>query len=120
MCDISVVVANAGEAGDAQECVDSVREACRGLSFEVLVASASRDAAPHDANDPGPGIDRNVRHIGCAPESLVPHLWTSGIRAARGRVVALTIAEMRVSADWARALLRAIDDGAPMVGGAGG
>lgn len=120
MCDISVVVANAGGAGDAQECVDSVLDACRGLSFEVLVAAAEHDAVPHPSRRSAPGDEGAIRHVECAAGSLVPHLWAAGIRAARGRVVALTIAEMRVSTDWARSLLRAMDAGAPTVGGVGG
>jgi hypothetical protein len=34
------------------------------------------------------------------PDALVPHLWSEGIAYARGRIVALTIAQMIPAADW--------------------
>jgi hypothetical protein len=44
-------------------------------------------------------------------------LWGAGLREARGRVVAFTIAQCVVEQGWARALLEGIDGGAAGVGG---
>jgi hypothetical protein len=40
------------------------------------------------------------------PGALVPELWRDGIERARGRIVALTIAQMIPAADWVDAIIR--------------
>ena len=49
--------------------------------------------------------------------TLVPALWGRGLREARGRIVAFTIAQCRVGAGWARTLIEGIRAGAAGVGG---
>lgn len=49
--------------------------------------------------------------------TLVPRLWSEGIVACVGPVVALTISECSASPDWASAILDAISSGASAVGG---
>jgi hypothetical protein len=51
------------------------------------------------------------------PASLVPELWSAGIRAAKGDIVALTIASMVPAPDWIQAIRRE-HEGHDAVGGA--
>ena len=51
------------------------------------------------------------------PDTLVPRLWSKGIAASAGAVVALTIGQCSASTDWAQAMLGAISDGAAAAGG---
>lgn len=44
------------------------------------------------------------------PGALVPELWRDGIACARGRIVALTIAQMIPAPDWVDAMIRAHQD----------
>ena len=57
------------------------------------------------------------RMVDMPPGTLVPALWGRGLRDARGRIVAFTIAQCRVGADWARSLMDGIRSGAAGVGG---
>lgn len=110
MYDLTVVVADAAGEPGVQACVDSIHAGCRGLTCEVVVASSVQ---PRLAATP------EVRWIAGRPGDLVPQLWAAGIRAARGRIVALTVAEMRVTPEWAHRLIAAID-GDDIVGAGGG
>jgi hypothetical protein len=58
-----------------------------------------------------------VRVIRLPVGTLVPALWGAGLRDARGRVVAFTIAQCLVDAGWARSLLDGVAAGAAGVGG---
>lgn len=44
------------------------------------------------------------------PDALVPELWREGIDRARGRIVALTIAQMIPAPDWVETVVRAHDE----------
>ena len=49
--------------------------------------------------------------------TLVPCLWSEGIAASAGAVVALTISQCSATTGWARSLLKAISNGAAAAGG---
>lgn len=51
------------------------------------------------------------------PGALVPHLWRDGIDAARGAIVALTIAQMTPADDWIEQI-RTLHESYDVVGGA--
>jgi hypothetical protein len=112
--DFSVVLAAPpGRAGHAAtEALEFVIRACTGIASEIIVVGASVPT-PTGVHDDRPLV------IGLpAPTGpLVPHLWGLGLARARGRVVAFTSDEFRVSSGWARALLGAIRAGAAGAGG---
>jgi hypothetical protein len=58
-----------------------------------------------------------VRVLVLPQGTLVPALWGAGVREARGRVVAFTIAQCIVEPGWARALLEGVRSGAVGAGG---
>jgi hypothetical protein len=49
--------------------------------------------------------------------TLVPRLWSEGIAASAGSVVALTISQCCAGPEWARSLMQAIRNGAAAAGG---
>ena len=111
-CELSVIVGSLDAAGSLGECLTALVESCDGIDAEILVVDASDD----DSADVARSFPR-VR-VACLPVgTLVPALWGAGLREARGRVVAFTIAQCLVDVGWARALLDGIAAGAVGVGG---
>ena len=96
-----------------RECLSALDVACEGLDAEILVADASTDGSARLAREALP----SARVLSAAAGTLVPALWGAGLREARGRVVAFTIAQCVVERGWARALLEGIGAGAAGVGG---
>ena len=83
-------------------CVESMRAACVGLDAEIVVAySADDETAPIAAALQG------VRLVRAEGRRSVPQLRRDGVRAASGEFILITEDHCTVSADWARALLRA-------------
>lgn len=108
-----MVVGSADGAESLRDCLAALRAACDGIDAEVLVVDASSGdlVAATCADFP------EVRLSTLPPGTLVPQLWGSGLRAARGRVVAFTISQCVVDPGWARAMLDGIAAGAAGVGG---
>ena len=112
-CELSVVVGSADGAEPLRDCLAALRIACEGIDAEILVVDAS-------AGELVPSIcaDYPTARLSTMPSgTLVPLLWGSGLRAARGRVVAFTISQCVVDPGWARAMLEGIAAGAAGVGG---
>jgi glycosyltransferase involved in cell wall biosynthesis len=110
---LSVIVGSLDAAGTIRECLSALEAACEGLDAEILVADASSDESARLARATLP----QARLLSAPAGTLVPALWGAGLREARGRVVAFTIAQCVVERGWARALLDGISAGAAGVGG---
>src|SRR5689334_22097748 len=112
-CELTVIVGSLDAEAHLAECLASLQSACEGLDVEILVVDASAT----------PGLDEMpqrfapARFIAMPRGTLVPALWGRGLRDARGRVVAFTIAQCRVGAGWARTLIDGVGSGAVGVGG---
>ena len=111
-CDLSVIVGSVDAADSLGECLSALVGSCAGIDAEILVVDASDDGSADVARS-FPGVRVTRLPVG----TLVPALWGAGLRDARGRVVAFTIAQCLVDAGWARALLDGIAAGAVGVGG---
>ena len=111
-CELSVIVGSLDAAGTLGECLTALVESCAGIDAEILVVDASDD----DSVDVARSFP--MVRVSCLPAgTLVPALWGAGLREARGRVVAFTIAQCCVEPEWARSLLEGIATGAVGVGG---
>jgi hypothetical protein len=110
---LSVIVGSLDAAGTIRECLSALEAACEGIDAEILVADASSDDSARLARASLPA----ARVLSAPSGTLVPELWGAGLREARGRVVAFTIAQCVVERGWARALLEGISAGAAGVGG---
>jgi hypothetical protein len=111
--ELSVIVGSLDAAGTIGECLSALQTACEGIDAEILVADASADGSARLAGESLPV----ARVLSLPVGTLVPALWGAGLREARGRVVAFTIAQCVVDRGWARALLEGIRGGAAGVGG---
>jgi hypothetical protein len=110
---LSVIVGSLDAAGTMRECLAALEAACEGIDAEILIADASADDSARLAREALPAARVLTLPVG----TLVPALWGAGLREARGRVVAFTIAQCVVDRGWARALLDGIRTGAAGVGG---
>ena len=110
---LSVIVGSLDAAGTIRECLSALQAACEGIDAEILVADASSDESARLARATLP----QARVLSAPAGTLVPALWGAGLREARGRVVAFTIAQCVVERGWARALLDGISAGAAGVVG---
>jgi hypothetical protein len=111
--ELSVIVGSLDGAGTIRDCLTALRAACAGIDTEILVADASADESAQIARDALP----DARVLTLPAGTLVPSLWGAGLREARGRIVAFTIAQCVVDPGWAHALLDGIRSGAAGVGG---
>jgi hypothetical protein len=112
-CELTVIVGSLDAGAHLPDCLASLQAACEGLDAEILVVDGSAAA----------GLElvrqrfASARFISMPRGTLVPALWGRGLRDARGRIVAFTIAQCRVGAGWARSLIDGIRSGAAGVGG---
>ena len=110
--ELSIVVA-ADEAGPGlRRCLDALRPQVNSPRMEVIVADGSASES---------GWRENVswlRTLRLRPGSEVPQLWSAGIEAARGRIIALTIEQCVPARDWASSVLRAHSSECVAIGGA--
>lgn len=84
--------------------------------------SGTREVIVVDAADvAGPCIQINefpsVQFLKLPAGTSVPKLWSAGIGASQGRIIALTIEECIPDADWLEQILRAHDSCVPAIGG---
>jgi hypothetical protein len=110
---LSVVVASVESAHTLPKALDAARLSCSSVGrHEILVVDASRDDSARIARE-HPGCDGVRVH---EPGTLVPTLWADGIRASRGRWVALTTGHCVVTPPWAPALVAELERGASVAG----
>jgi glycosyltransferase involved in cell wall biosynthesis len=112
-CELSVIVGSLDAAGSVAECLAAIVDSCAGIDAEILVVDGSADGSARIAREACP----SARVLALPEGTLVPVLWGAGLREARGRVVAFTIAQCIVDRGWARALLDGVASGAAGVGG---
>jgi hypothetical protein len=93
--------------------VTALDQSCTGLSAELIVVGAG----PQGFGELPRGGFTGIRTKQCPEDALTPVLWGEGVRLARGRLVAFTTDQMRVSPGWARSLLVAASDGVAGVAG---
>jgi hypothetical protein len=109
---LSVVVGSVESALTIEACLSALTGALRGVDAEVLLVDASGDGTRRIA-----GLLLPCPTLISRPEgTLVPDLWSEGIRASRGRYVALTTGHCIVPESWARALLAELEGGAGAAG----
>ena len=113
-CTLSVVVGSVDSVRTIDRCLEALDHACHGLAAEIIVVDASRDGTGERVRQRRVPVELRRMPAG----TLTPVLWSSGLAAARGRVVAFTTGHCIVSETWARALLAGIDAGATGVAGA--
>jgi hypothetical protein len=110
--ELSVVVAHSSGGADLRSALEAVHAASAGIATEVIVAQSTGSAAAAMQV-----LEPDVRIVVAPSGTLVPVLWGLGAEVAVGRIVAFTTSQMRVSADWARALSESLRGDTVAVGG---
>jgi glycosyltransferase involved in cell wall biosynthesis len=111
--ELSVVIGSVDAERAIRACIASVIESCRGIDTEIILVDASSDVTAYSARADFP----EVQVIEMPADTLVPRLWSEGIRRARGEKIAFLTAHCEVDSHWARELAAAIDAGAAGAGG---
>jgi hypothetical protein len=89
--DVTVVIGNVAPEASLDGCLAALESQRHRAQVVVVEAHRSSDALRARY----PWVEFYER-----PGALVPELWRDGIARARGRIVALTIAQMAPAADW--------------------
>jgi glycosyltransferase involved in cell wall biosynthesis len=113
---LSLVVASQDAETTIVQCLRAFLEdaAEARVGLEIVVADASSDRSAALAAEAAP----QARILRLPRRSLVPELWSAGIRAARSEYVALASAHCVPQPGWTRAILEGFADGVAGVGGA--
>ena len=110
---LSVVVGSVEAARSIAICLDSLLESCRDHDAELIVVDAGADDAVATAVRLRPAI----HFIQMPADTLTPRLWSEGLAASSGRIVAFTTGHCFVARNWAAGLTSAIDRGVAAAGG---
>ena len=108
-----MVVACVERADSLAGCIDSIRASCGAIEVEIVAVVAGDIVEKSSFVTDHPG----VRLISLPSSALVPQLWSEGIVASRGQVVAITLCQCSATKEWANAILSAIKAGASAAGG---
>jgi glycosyltransferase involved in cell wall biosynthesis len=96
----SVVIAAWPDLKGLTQCLQSLAEQ-RDREEEVIVASPADFSEELRVRFPW------VRWLQASPDRLIPHLWSKGIKNARGNVVAITTAHFVPASDWLQCIREA-------------
>lgn len=111
---LSVIVAAQDAGPNLRKCVAALVPQFPPDDMEILVVDGSDDNRAR-ANL---GSAFPVKLLRGPSQANVPQLWTAGIEAAQGRIVALTIENCVPASDWAKRMLSAHEGEWAAVGGA--
>jgi glycosyltransferase involved in cell wall biosynthesis len=111
--ELSVVIGSVDAERAIRACIASVIESCHGIEAEIILVDASGDGTAGLAR----ANFQDVQVVEMSADTLVPRLWSEGIRRARGEKIALLTAQCEVDVHWASELVAAIDAGAAGAGG---
>lgn len=111
---ISVIVAAQDAGPNLERCINALIPQIPPGEMEIIVVDGSRRKDVRARL--GSNCAITILHGPSQPN--VPQLWTAGIQASRGRIVALTIENCVPAADWVEQMLKAHDGTWVGVGGA--
>jgi glycosyltransferase involved in cell wall biosynthesis len=112
---ISVVVASQDAEATIVECIGALARDAGAVevAVELIVADGSRDRSLPLVHAAFP----QVRIVSQPPGTLVPELWSAGLRVARGELVGITTAHCVPVEGWIQAMIAAHGHGCAGVGG---
>ena len=111
--ELSVVIGAVDAERAISACIASVIESCRGTETEIILVDGSADGTADVARADFP----DVQVVEMPADTLVPLLWSEGIRHAHGEKIALLTGHCEVDVHWAKELAAGIDGGAAGAGG---
>ena len=111
---LSIVVAAQQAGSSLSKCLASLSAQLSPAKAEILVADGSQGHSRNKLEEQFP----SVRFLQLPPGTNVPRLWSAGIAASGGRIVALTIEQCVPASGWAEQILQAHAAQWPAIGGA--
>ena len=110
--DLTVVVTSTWDPSYLKSCLESLRS--QTSPAEVIVAGSGSEGLPETLCREYP----ELTFLNCPPSTPPPGIRCLAMRAARGRVVALTKAVGRVPRDWCSNIIRLHQENDQVIGGA--
>lgn len=110
---LSVVVGSVESESSISRCLDALVRSCAGIDAEILVVDAGGGTVIEHAVRSHPGIV----FFPMPADTLTPRLWSEGLAASSGHIVAFTTGHCFVTEEWAASLLRAAGGDAAAAGG---
>ena len=110
---LSVVVGSVESSRSISSCLEAISMSCRELDAEVIVVDAGGEPAVIAATR----RQTQVRLIEMPGDTLTPRLWSEGLAASSGSIVAFTTGHCFVGPRWASELVAATNSGAAAAGG---
>src|SRR3990172_817836 len=113
--DISVIVASKNGQETIEECLTSIEKQKENQLLEIIVVTDnSKNGTSQIIKNRFPG----VKLIELSKPTLIPYLWSAGIEAASGEILAITIAQCIPTIDWVHKLIESLKPPYSAVGGA--
>jgi hypothetical protein len=95
---LSVVIAAQDAGPQLRKCLAVLVPQLSLADMEAIVAAGPENAETRRVTAEFP----SVRFLHLSAQDIVPRLWSAGIAAARGRIIALTIENCTPAPDWVR------------------
>ena len=112
---VTVVIASSNSIHTIQDCLNALRKQTRlDLIREIIIADCSTDGTREIVTE----NFSEVRLLTYKNGTLVPELWSAGILAARGDIVATTTAHFVPAENWIEKIVEELGNNIGGVGGA--
>ena len=113
--DISVIVASKNGQETIEECLTSIEKQKENHLLEIIVVTDnSKNGTSQIIKNRFPG----VKLIEFSKPALIPELWSAGIEAASGEIIAITIAQCIPASNWVSKIIESLKLPYSAVGGA--
>jgi glycosyltransferase involved in cell wall biosynthesis len=109
----SIIVASKDGRQTIEECLLSI-EKQKDSSVEIIVVDQSNDGTSQFIENRFP----DVRLIKYSRPALIPELWSVGIAASSGQIIAITIAQFAPAVNWITSIIESLKPPYSAVGGA--
>ena len=111
---VSIIVASRNGRQTIEECLISIEKQKEEYSIEIIVVDSSNNGTSQFLKNRFP----EVKLIEFSKPALIPELWSAGIEAASGEIIAITIAQCIPTIDWVHKLIESLKPPYSAVGGA--
>ena len=111
--EFSIIVASKNGRQTIGDCLHSI-EKQKDSSMEIIVVDQSNDGTSQFVENRFP----DVRLIKLSRPALIPELWSTGIAASSGQIIAITIAQFVPAGNWITSIIESLQPPYSAVGGA--
>jgi glycosyltransferase involved in cell wall biosynthesis len=120
--DLSILVAAYGARETIADSIAALRDQHTAARYEIVLIESSGDGAAEIAAEViaarGTEVVAPLRVVRCHERRYAGHARNLGVAEARGRLLACTDADCVAAPDWVERVVRAHEQGPPVIGGA--